>query len=421
MATPKLILSKKGFDTENGGGPSPILGDRRMIPLPVPERRPVASCPAYSGLRHDGGTYADLLEQLGYATPPATPAHLDPDLVSTARPRDSDWIGMFGQVDQAESHLANEGVGPGCLFLFWGWYSHAGENLAFYRRDGFSSLFGYLEVDYAIDVGRDPVPAFAQHHPHFSALYPRQRNRVYVARRQLSWNPAKPGWGVFRYSPRLRLSVEGKNRSHWRLPGCFHPAEGCVLTFNTDREHWGEPGDLIDVRIPARGQEFVCSLSGAVASWAKGMIDGSEVWSPAIGPEVNPAPAPAQSAAKPSAMQLELHKIISTEPRQIAPTQVEPIIASLRPIPPPLPGERQVSYGDRLLWYQLGLQINGKRELMLTEAEYVAAVCRYFPDAVVHNVRGYRSYFNGRHKSMGFREVSAMPVPVEFAPPARNG
>lgn len=35
----KLILSRKGFDTHNGGGPSPILPDGRMLSLPIPERR----------------------------------------------------------------------------------------------------------------------------------------------------------------------------------------------------------------------------------------------------------------------------------------------------------------------------------------------------------------------------------------------
>ena len=87
---------------------------------------------------------------------------------------------------------------------------------------------------------------------------------------------------------------------------------------------------------------------------------------------------------------------------------------SLKPIPLPLPNEKLVSYGDRLLWHQLGLQINEQRDYMLTESEYVEAVVRYFPDAVVDNVKRYRSYFNGAHKSMGFREGSNVPTPVEF-------
>lgn len=82
----------------------------------------------------------------------------------------------------------------------------------------------------------------------------------------------------------------------------------------------------------------------------------------------------------------------------------------------PLPGELVVSYGHRLLWHQLGLQLNNKRAWMLTEEEFVAAIMTRYPDAVERNVRQYRSYFNGIHESMGFRAArEKMPVPVEFA------
>lgn len=88
----------------------------------------------------------------------------------------------------------------------------------------------------------------------------------------------------------------------------------------------------------------------------------------------------------------------------------------LKQIPLPLPNEKQVSYGDRLLWHQLAVQLNNQSDSMLTESEYVEAVCRYFPDAVVENVKRYRSYFNGIHKSMGFRDAGSLPTHVEFAP-----
>jgi hypothetical protein len=83
--------------------------------------------------------------------------------------------------------------------------------------------------------------------------------------------------------------------------------------------------------------------------------------------------------------------------------------------PQPLDGERVVSYGDRLLWHQLALQLNGQIGLMLTEDEFVETVCHFFPDAVKENVRRYRSYFNGKHESMGFRGQGVLPIPVEFA------
>ena len=187
---------------------------------------------------------------------------------------------MLGQVDQAESHLVNEGVGPGSLFLFWGWFEHEVAAASFHRSDGFSSIFGYLEIERVVDVASGEVPSFAPYHPHFAEQYPRQRNRVYIARDRLSWNPAKPGWGVFRFGRRLRLSVEGKRRSNWSLPGCFHPEAGCVLTFNTNRDLWGSPSMETELQIPARGQEFVCPLTGQIEEWACGLIDETPIWTP---------------------------------------------------------------------------------------------------------------------------------------------
>jgi hypothetical protein len=85
-----------------------------------------------------------------------------------------------------------------------------------------------------------------------------------------------------------------------------------------------------------------------------------------------------------------------------------------KPILTPLGNENLVSYGDRLLWHQLALQLNGRHADMLTENEYVATVLGFYPEALEHNVRAYRSYFNSRQDTMGFREKE-MPTPVEFA------
>ena len=91
-----------------------------------------------------------------------------------------------------------------------------------------------------------------------------------------------------------------------------------------------------------------------------------------------------------------------------------------KPIVFPLADENLVSYGDRLLWHQLGLQLNGRHADMLTEDEYVATICGFYPDALEHNVRAYRSYFNSKQDTMGFR-TQAMPLPVEFSETKTTG
>jgi len=47
-------------------------------------------------------------------------AHLDPDLDAASRRREPGWRPLLGQHGAAQSHLCNESVGPGDLFLFFG-------------------------------------------------------------------------------------------------------------------------------------------------------------------------------------------------------------------------------------------------------------------------------------------------------------
>jgi hypothetical protein len=278
VSTLRLSISKKGFDSSNGRGPSPILDDGRMLSLPIPEPRIGVSAATFGELQIDNESYASLLNRLGYDSfESTTPAHLDPDLLRAARKRTKGWRGMFGQVDSAATHLAKQGVGVGSLFLFWGWFDQMADRNLFRRRKGFSAIFGYLEVDHILEVGVDAPPDFALCHPHFAPEYPRVRNRVYVARKRLSWDHTRPGWGLFRYGNHLRLSGEG-SRTQWVLPGCFHPDAGCCISHLLPKM-WGERGSTTQVTIPDIGQEFVCQLKGEVAKWAKRIIDQSDVWS----------------------------------------------------------------------------------------------------------------------------------------------
>lgn len=177
MNSHRLILSKKGFDSTYGHGPSPILADGRMVLLPIPEPRAGVCAATYGELRHDGASYADLLRRLGYKCVGSEPAHLDPDLVASARERTAGWRGTFGQVDQAESHLVNNNVGPGSLFLFWGWFAHESRT-GFKSSPGFSAIYGYLEVGEVLGVGATPIPEFANHHPHADPRYPFEADAV---------------------------------------------------------------------------------------------------------------------------------------------------------------------------------------------------------------------------------------------------
>src|SRR2546421_253160 len=70
---------------------------------------------------NDERSYLDLLRELGLPVPEAgRGAHLDPDLVEHVVPRLEGWRAMFGQVGASQTHLDNNGVDVGDVFLFFG-------------------------------------------------------------------------------------------------------------------------------------------------------------------------------------------------------------------------------------------------------------------------------------------------------------
>ena len=116
----KLVFSRKGFDSSAGGIPSPLVDDR-PISLPIPTRMPTPT--RYGDL---SGGMAKLVSGLTEGRIDGDrPCHLDPDLDAGALARQPGWRGALGQVSAAQSHLSNNGVGPGDIFLFWGFYRPA--------------------------------------------------------------------------------------------------------------------------------------------------------------------------------------------------------------------------------------------------------------------------------------------------------
>jgi hypothetical protein len=116
----KIILSRKGFDSSYGGVASPIFPDGALLSLPIPDARgPVTYQDLTWGQHQLGKVVAALTRgRIDFAAH----AHLDPDLYSQICSRAPGWRPLFGQDGAAQSHLANQGVGVGDLFLFFGWF-----------------------------------------------------------------------------------------------------------------------------------------------------------------------------------------------------------------------------------------------------------------------------------------------------------
>ena len=70
----KIILSRKGFDSANGGIVSPIFEDGAMISFPIPSN----DVDSYDSLYYNGVRYSQILHDLRYKG--GDHCHVDPDL-----------------------------------------------------------------------------------------------------------------------------------------------------------------------------------------------------------------------------------------------------------------------------------------------------------------------------------------------------
>lgn len=281
----KVILSRKGFDSQYGRVPSPILPDGRMISLPIPDK---AAPTRYEAVHRDGINLGSLVINLGGKRKPSKPiatsdfAHLDPDLDAGAIPRPQGWRPIFGQESAAAGHLRNQGVGPGDLFLFFGWFrpvSEAGDGRLRYMtsQKPVHALWGWMQIG-AMHPCPPPaeVAAWALSHPHLHGP-PRTGNTIFIAADALIVGGRRlPAAGLFNSKPERVLTDEGLPPSMWRLPAWMHPSTGVAcLTYNVDATRWTSIDDRsCRLASAAKGQEFVLTATDAHQqdAWLTGLF-----------------------------------------------------------------------------------------------------------------------------------------------------
>jgi hypothetical protein len=267
----KVILSRKGFDSSNGGCPSPILPDGTLLSLPIPSQ----DRDAYEALSFRGLNYGTLLEQLrpGQAF---SRCHLDPDLRPDLRISGTEgWRPAFGQTDAAQGLLANAGVERGDLFLFFGWFrqtEQGPEGYRFVRRseDFFRGadlhvIYGYLQIG---EILTEPEEiAKYRWHPHASDGFLRNKaNALYLPAERLSWNPEKKGYGVLDFRADRVLTMENSPRGTWTPKPFLMPEH---VYGNRKNSAKGE-----GLYYAGIWQELVLEESEGLLPWARSMIDG---------------------------------------------------------------------------------------------------------------------------------------------------
>ena len=185
--------------------------------------------------------------------------------------RDEEWRPLFGQTNQSQSHLRNQGVTSGDLFLFFGWFQEVEKYGDSYRYKHGSLdkhvLWGWLQIDKVFqvdDVASKSELTWARYHPHFYHK-PNPLNTLYTATRCLSLGEASHqqvcGGGVFRkFSDHLQLTKRGSpKRSLWSIPEwMLPPSSDKALSYHPDMNRWtrdneGNP----QLQTTGRGQEFV--------------------------------------------------------------------------------------------------------------------------------------------------------------------
>lgn len=237
----KVIFSRKGFDSGAGGVPSPII-DGRPISLPIPTQH------------RSQTTYADL--GLSEIVATATKGRIAGSNLCHHDPMFERGRCAFGQTGAAQAHLANNAVGVGDVFLFFGLFAQRD------GRDRHHRIFGYLRVEELITLGARPSPGdqprgFAMRHPHALGEW-NANNTLYLGRGQTTNEACDV----------LRLTWPGSAVSRWRIPRWLREVG---LTYHARSDRWEGAQTL---NVAARGQEFIADIADRddAHEWCEGMI-----------------------------------------------------------------------------------------------------------------------------------------------------
>ncbi|PYZ96726.1 hypothetical protein CR205_13625 [Alteribacter lacisalsi] len=301
---PKLILSRKGFDSSAGHGYSPYDPETgRYIVLPIPEMSgrkggytysQLPLKPGYMNGETKAGNLRELIHDpvLNYSKKTRDvvdkhPAHYDP--VTGRPPWDPSGpdYGAFGQSDAAAGHLRNHNVREGSVFLFFSRFKPVSQHLhpldpRLAWNDGAYFLYGWLKVGKVYTASnQDELPEeIRRTHPHGSQsdFENRQNNIIFTASDRLFEDSEIPGTGMFpKLTDELLLSSEA-HRSRptiWKLPSFFQEERYCPTYLNAPKTlkdrwfHCTDDQNYCYVQSTARGQEYVSPLEGKSEVWLR--------------------------------------------------------------------------------------------------------------------------------------------------------
>lgn len=265
----KVIISRKGFDSSYGGVPSPILPDGRIISLPIPSNN---DKDYLKDIYLEDIDLEKMVLDLRGNRNQIEKVHLDPDLNKSAKIRKDGWKPTFGQSGTAQSHLKNNEIQEGDIFLYFGWFREVELDNGVWKYKRNSSdihcLFGWLEIGSILSIFNNKEMllnnySWLMDHPHanFSKYAQDKKNTIYIAKEKSSYNQnAEFGGGIFKqFDKSLQLTKDGELRTVWSLPNWFIPNGRKPLTYHSEQRFRVDESDLSQsiLRAAGRGQEFI--------------------------------------------------------------------------------------------------------------------------------------------------------------------
>ena len=219
----KIIFSRKGFDSDNGGIVSPIMEDGTLVSFPIPSD----DKDSFDDLFYLNQPYSQILKNLKYKENPQYPnCHIDPDLSQNRRKHQiNGWCPIFGQVNSSAVYLLNTvKVQPGDLFLFFGnyhkvkfvdgKYRYIKNTGDFYSDNDLQLIWGYLQVGEIITAPEEQRKY--SWHPHSNRDRKEEHsNTMFLARNKLSFNETMPGAGVLKYREDRVLTAKDCTKATW--------------------------------------------------------------------------------------------------------------------------------------------------------------------------------------------------------------
>lgn len=275
----KIVLSRKGADSGNCKASNLVLfynlGQSEIIMIPIPNDEDKI---AYKDIIFSRNYERDLYTKgylKSYNIDLSSHCHLDPNLANYYE--DLNFLGSVGQVGSSQTHLENQKVEIGDVFIFFGRFDFqkiSTDNVETIMKDK-HVMFGYLQIGEIIYPNKltaqertfyeKKYPWLAsQPHWNFEKYKDTGNNCIYIAREKCSFDENIKGYGMFKFNENLILTKKGKTISKWNLP---KPLRHLNISYHDKSSH-----KLTYFQSAMRGQEFVIEESKKAEKWAENLI-----------------------------------------------------------------------------------------------------------------------------------------------------